>query len=75
MSGFKSFALVNSKKYGSGVNDILQFDLDKTGTSLSKSGETLGTLTMRTAGKKKNKVLAVSHCSSSVSKSLKLTLA
>lgn len=31
MSGLKGFALVNSKKYGSGVNDISKFDSDEPG--------------------------------------------
>lgn len=31
MSGFKGFALVNSKKYGSRVNGVSKFDSDEPG--------------------------------------------
>lgn len=49
MSGFKGFALVNSKKYDSGVNGISRCDSDEPGGLLSKSRGKLGTLGGRTA--------------------------
>lgn len=40
-SGFKGLALVNSKKYGGGVNGISKFDSDEPGELPVSPGESL----------------------------------